>query len=124
MTDEERKSVASAYLHNLDSGKDFFSLFSKDAEVYFPNHEDVIPMIDTLRPLRIAGVVDNSASASTNRGGFVEGGQGPGGGTGGFGGDTPPGWRCRLGFYGYDRVVETNWEQVQDEFASAVPDAA
>lgn len=37
MTDEERKSVASTYLHNLDSGKDFFHLFAEDAEVYFPN---------------------------------------------------------------------------------------
>lgn len=95
----------------------------RSAEVYVPNHEDVIPMIDTLRPLRIANVVSNSASASPNRGGHVEGGQGPGGGVPGFGGDGPPGWRCRLGFYGYDRVVETNWEQVRDEFAAAIAGA-
>ena len=37
MTDEERKSVASAYLHNLDSGEDIFHLFADDAEVFFPN---------------------------------------------------------------------------------------
>jgi 4-cresol dehydrogenase (hydroxylating) len=28
-----------------------------------------------------------------------------------------------LGFYGYDRVVEANWEQVQDEFSSAIAGA-
>lgn len=37
MTDKERKDIASTYLRNLDSGKDFFYLFSEDAEVYFPN---------------------------------------------------------------------------------------
>lgn len=36
MTDEERKSVASEYLKGLDTGKDIFHLFDKDAEVFFP----------------------------------------------------------------------------------------
>ena len=101
----------------------------RSAEVYVPNHEDIIPLIDTLRPLRISNVVANSATASTNRGGYVEGAQGPGGGIAGGpnvpGGPppSPPGWRARLGFYGYDRVVEANWEQVQDEFSSAIAGA-
>lgn len=98
----------------------------RSAEVYVPNHEDIVPMLDVLRPLRISNVIPNSASASTNRGGPVEGGFGPGGGMppGGMapGGPPPgpPGWRCRLGYYGYERVVDTNWEQTQDEFASAI----
>ena len=98
----------------------------RSAEVYVPNHEDIVPMLDVLRPLRISNVIPNSASASTNRGGPVEGGFGPGGGMppGGMapGGPPPgpPGWRCRLGYYGYERVVDTNWEQTQDEFASVI----
>ncbi|MDG2175962.1 MAG: FAD-binding oxidoreductase [Gammaproteobacteria bacterium] len=101
----------------------------RSAEVYVSGHEDIIPMIDTLRPLRLSNVIANSATASTNQGGHIEGAQGPGGGAGGGpnvdGGHAPglPGWRARLGFYGYDRVVEANWEQVQDEFASAIPSA-
>jgi FAD/FMN-containing dehydrogenase len=99
----------------------------RSAEVYVENHEDIIAMVDVMRPLRMANVVANSATISTNRGGYVEGGQGPGGGIagppGGVPGAPPPGWRARLGFYGYDRVVEANWEQVQDEFSSALPGA-
>ncbi len=37
MTDEERKSIAAEYLKSLDYGRDFFHLFSEDAEVFFPN---------------------------------------------------------------------------------------
>lgn len=97
----------------------------RPAEIYMPNYEDVVQMINTVRPLRMANVIANSASASPNRGGPVEGAFGPGGGRppGGPGrGGTPslPGWRIRLGFYGYDRVVEANWEQVQDEFSTAI----
>ena len=95
----------------------------RSAEVYVPQHEDVIPLIDTLRPLRMANVIANSASASTNVGGPVEGAQGPGGGLPPGAPNRPPGppgWRVRLGFYGYDRVVETNWEQVREEFSSAI----
>lgn len=36
MTDRERKSIASEYLHKLDTGDDFFHLFAKGAEVFFP----------------------------------------------------------------------------------------
>jgi ketosteroid isomerase-like protein len=36
MTEEQRKSVALEYLKRLDQGKDFFELFSEDAQVYFP----------------------------------------------------------------------------------------
>jgi ketosteroid isomerase-like protein len=36
MTDEEKKAIASEYLHSLDTGDDFFHLFAKDAEVFFP----------------------------------------------------------------------------------------
>lgn len=36
MTEEQRKSVALEYLKRLDQGKDFFDLFSNDAQVYFP----------------------------------------------------------------------------------------
>lgn len=36
MTEEQRKSVALEYLKRLDQGKDFFDLFSDDAQVYFP----------------------------------------------------------------------------------------
>lgn len=36
MTEEQRKSVALEYLKRLDQGKDFFDLFSEDAQVYFP----------------------------------------------------------------------------------------
>lgn len=93
----------------------------RSAEVYVSRHEDVIPLIDTIHPLRISNVIANSATASPNRGGPVEAAQGPGGGMPpNFEAGPPkepPGWRARLGFYGYDRVVETNWEQVQDEFS-------
>lgn len=92
----------------------------RSAEVYVPNYEDVIPLIDTVRPLRQSNVIANSASASPNRGGPVEGAFGPGGGGRGGPPGVAPGWRIRLGFYGYDRVVEANWEQVQDEFSSAI----
>jgi FAD/FMN-containing dehydrogenase len=93
----------------------------RSAEVYVKRHEDIIPLIDTLRPLRISNVIANSASASTNYGGPIEGAHGPGGGLPpNFEAGPPteaPGWRARLGFYGYDKVIETNWEQVQDEFS-------
>lgn len=103
----------------------------RSAEIYVPNFEDVVPMIDVMRPLRISNVIPNSASAAPNRGGPVEGGFGPGGSLvfgqaagrgGGMGGGPPqlPGWRVRLGYYGYERVVDTNWEQTQDEFSSAI----
>lgn len=36
MIEEQRKSVALEYLKRLDQGKDFFDLFSDDAQVYFP----------------------------------------------------------------------------------------
>ncbi len=36
MTDEEKKLIASEYLHSLDTGNDFFHLFAEDAEVFFP----------------------------------------------------------------------------------------
>lgn len=36
MTDEERKSIASEYLHSLDTGDGFFHLFAEDGEVFFP----------------------------------------------------------------------------------------
>src|SRR5260370_26229499 len=36
MTEEQRKSVELEYLKRLDQGKDFFDLFSDDAQVYFP----------------------------------------------------------------------------------------
>ncbi len=36
MTDSERKSIASEYLHKLDTGDDFFHLFAEGAEVFFP----------------------------------------------------------------------------------------
>ena len=36
MTDEERKSIAAEYLKRLDRGEDFFELFDKNAEVFFP----------------------------------------------------------------------------------------
>jgi len=99
----------------------------RSAEVYVENYEDIIPLIDVMRPLRHANVIANSATAGPNRGGHVEGAQGPGGGLPpgppGAGGPPPgpPGWRARLGFYGYDRVVETNWEEVQDAYASTIP---
>lgn len=94
----------------------------RNAEVYVKNYEDIVPLIDTLRPLRLAGVIANSASAGPNFGGPVEGATGPGGGVGRkrFGTGkvkVKPGWRVRMGFYGYDKVVETNWEQTQDEFS-------
>lgn len=94
----------------------------RNAEVYVKNFEDVVPLIDTLRPLRMGGVVANSASAAPNFGGPVEGSTGPGGGLSAEGfretaGKGQPGWRARMGFYGYEKVVETNWEQTQDEFS-------
>ena len=99
----------------------------RSAEVYVEDHEAIIPLIDAIRPLRISNVIANSATISPNRGGYVEGAQGPGGGNpgapGGVPGDPAPGWRARLGFYGYDRVVEANWEHVQEEISSAIPDA-
>ena len=97
----------------------------RNAEVYVKNFEDVVPLIDTLRPLRLQGVVANSASLGANFGGPTEGGHGPGGGRDtGFRASAEegrPGWRIRMGFYGYPKVVETNWEQTQDEFSS-IPD--
>jgi ketosteroid isomerase-like protein len=36
MRNEERKSIASEYLHSLDTGDDFFHLLAEDAEVFFP----------------------------------------------------------------------------------------
>ena len=36
MIGEERKAIASEYLHSLDTGDDFFHLFAEDAEVFFP----------------------------------------------------------------------------------------
>ena len=94
----------------------------RNAEVYVKNFEDVVPMIDTLRSLRLGGVIANSASAAPNFGGPIDGAQGPGGGYGmkrfqATAGAGKPGWRVRMGFYGYDKVVETNWEQTQDEFS-------
>lgn len=94
----------------------------RNAEVYFKSFEDVAPMLDNLRPLRLGGVVANSASAAPNFDGPIDGATGPGGGYRpsrfrGQVGKAKPGWRVRLGFYGYDKVVETNWEQTQDEFS-------
>jgi len=37
MNEEERKLIAEEYLKALDTGKEFFHLFSEDAEVFFPN---------------------------------------------------------------------------------------
>lgn len=36
MTNEERKAIASEYLHSLDTSDDFFHLLAENAEVFFP----------------------------------------------------------------------------------------
>ena len=106
--------------------------------VIAPNNEDIVPMIDTLRTLRLGGAINNAVSLGPHVPGMDPwaaapldppmGGFGIPGGPGGMGGPGAPprlpGWSFRLGLYGYDRVVEANWEEIQDEFNSAIPGAS
>lgn len=114
-----------------------------------PKYNQVVDLIDTLRPLRINGTVRTAASIvlkpppGMGPGNF--GGGGPGGppaGPGGPpgmpggppGGGQPPlsmiygmidqnvGWRLRIGLSGHKRQVEADWLEVFETFKAAIPD--
>lgn len=92
--------------------------------------EDIIPMVDIMRPLRQSGVIDNTASIFAGtmdlfripdiRDKLLD----P---------NNPPSqeqvsawlrehnvgfWYNRIGVYGYEKTVDYHWEQIMDEHAS------
>lgn len=74
-------------------------------------NEKIIPMIDTMRPMRLGGIINNNATLW--RYPFVEEGQeNP---------DNPGGWDNRVAFYGLEGVVKQHWEYVQDVYTAAMP---
>ena len=81
------------------------------ASIMTDRNEKIIPMIDTMRPLRLGGIINNNATLY--RYPFVqEGEENP---------DNPGGWNNRVAFYGLEGVVKQHWEHVQDAYNDAMP---
>lgn len=91
------------------------------AEVYTKTFEGVVPFVDTLRELQLNRIVDMSASGSFNFGGISPHSKGPWGGWFPPEKGMHPTWRCRLGFYGDEREVDSKWERTLEAFQKAMP---
>lgn len=82
------------------------------ATVFCDRNEKLIPMLDIMRPMRHAGIIDNNATLYRHP--FVqEGEEDPA---------NPGGWRNRIAFYGLEKVVKEQWEYVQDTYSAERPD--
>lgn len=92
------------------------------AEVYTKSFEGVVPFIDTLRELQLERIVDMAASGSFNFGGISPHSKGPWGGWFPPEPGMHPAWRCRIGFYGDERVVDAKWERALAAFEKALGD--
>jgi len=95
----------------------------KATMMHASNYEDIVPMIDTLYPLRLQGVIRNGVSLHPYVPGmsfwnpeFTAVEQPKGNAQ-----PRLPGWGGRLGFYGSSKVVDALSEQAEDEFAAAIP---
>ena len=76
--------------------------------VIVKNYEDVIPLIDLLRPLRQSGVIKNGINIRPFRN--PEGAD-----------SENRGWRALIGLYDLAKVNEIHWELIKTTF-SAIPD--
>jgi FAD/FMN-containing dehydrogenase len=76
-------------------------------KIHVPNHEAIIPLIDTMRQPRIEGIIANNATVKSQQGSLssVAGrGEVPG----------PTGWFNQIAFYGLGEVVDRHWEYIKD----------
>jgi 4-cresol dehydrogenase (hydroxylating) len=94
----------------------------RSCEVIAPGSDDIYTMIDTLKPLRLQRVIENSVSYGPKFEGHDPWDpQGTGSPYGNMGpGSKPPGWYFRAGYYGSEKVVEAKWEETQDTFNAAI----
>lgn len=76
-------------------------------QVSVPRFEDIVPLIDITRPLRQKNLLVNSAVFPPRLGRA----QDP---------DDLGGWYNKIGIYGEDKVVDLQWQHVQDAYA-AIP---
>jgi (+)-pinoresinol hydroxylase len=75
------------------------------AEIHAPQYEDIVPLIDTMRPLRQSGVIDMNATLVNQP---VGSSNDP---------DKLPSWYNRIAFYGSEKMVDLQWEEVMDAHA-------
>jgi len=96
-------------------------------QMHSSKYDDIVPMIDTLYPLRLQGVIRNGVSLHPYKPGIdlwkldLEDPLAPFRASAGTSKPKLPGWGGRLGFYGTAKVVDALLEQTKDEYSSAIP---